>query len=127
MARAVWAAVALALVAGVAWGTEVWGRGWHDVGYVGGEEEGATNAVSGIWRHVTSVRLTCVEGEGRLKMVWIEDGRRRYQWSMRRWMQEGDWAMQPIKCQRVTGVRVFGEGTARYAVELHSDSRREEQ
>jgi hypothetical protein len=34
--------------------------------------------------------------------------------------------MQPIKCQRVTGVRVFGKGTARYPVELHADSRREE-
>lgn len=39
---------------------------------------------------------------------------------------EGDWAIQPIKCQRVTGVRVFGKGTARYPVELHADSRREE-
>ncbi len=125
--RAVLAAVALSVAAsGAAWGAEVWNRGWHGVGSVGGVEEGALDAVSGVWRHITSVRLTCEEGEGKLKMVWIEDGGRRYQWSVHRRMREGDQVMQPIDCQRVTGVRVFGEGTARYAVELHSDSRREE-
>jgi hypothetical protein len=113
------------LAAGAALGAEVWNRGWHGVGSVGGGAEGA-DAVSGIWRHITSVRLTCEDGEGKLDMVWIEDGGRRYQWSVHRRMREGDQVMQPIDCQRVTGVRVFGEGTAQYSVELHSDSRRAE-
>lgn len=116
-------ALALALTS-AAWGAEIRGRGWYDVGILGGAD--GTDKADGIWRHVTSIRVTCTEGNGRLRMVWIEDGGRRFQWSAHRKMGEGDWALQPLGCQRVTGVRIFTEGDARYHIELHLDSRREE-
>ena len=115
---AVFAAAVLAVQA--AWGGRTY-RGWHRVGVCGA---GAGTAVAeGTFHAVTTVRLTCISGGGRVSKVWVEDGGHRYQIGLNREFREGDRISQDIGCMGVTGVRIFDTGDGVYRVDVHEDDR----
>lgn len=61
---------------------------WHVMGACGAGE--GRSEVRGTFRDVTKVRLSCVDGHGQLRTVWLVDGSSRSQIGLNRNFRAGD-------------------------------------
>jgi hypothetical protein len=119
--RVYWAVVAaLVLAVQAAWAGRAY-RGWHRVGVCGAGT--GTAVAEGTFHAVTTVRVACISGGGRVSMVWVEDGGHRYQIGVNRTIREGETFTQDIGCMGVTGVRIFDTGNGVYRVDVYENDR----
>ena len=95
---------------------------WHVMGSCGAGE--GRSEVRGTFRNVTKVRLSCVDGHGQLRTVWVENGGSRYQIGLNRDFRAGDVFEQDIGSQGVTAVTISDTGTCIFLVEVYEDDRR---
>ena len=96
---------------------------WHVMGSCGAGE--GNSEVRGTFRDVTKVRLSCVDGRGKLKTVWLVDGSSRYQIGLNRDFRAGDVFEKEIDRQGITSVTISDTGSCIFLVEVYEDDRRE--
>ncbi len=94
---------------------------WHVMGSCGAGE--GRSEVRGTFRNVTKVRLSCVDGRGQLRTVWVENGGSRYQIGLNRDFRAGDVFEQDIGGQGITAVTISDTGTCIFLVEVYEDDR----
>lgn len=94
---------------------------WHVLGSCGAGE--GRNEVQGTFRNVTKVRLSCVDGRGKLKTVWVVNGGSRYQIGLNRDFRAGDVFEKDLGVQSITAVTISDTGTCIFLVEVYEDER----
>ena len=94
---------------------------WHVLGSCGAGE--GRSEVRGTFRNVTKVRLSCVDGRGKLKTVWVVNGGSRYQIGLNRDFRTGDVFEKDLGVQSITAVTISDTGTCIFLVEVYEDER----
>ena len=96
-------------------------RRWHVMGACGAGE--GRSEVRGTFRDVTKVRLSCVDGHGQLRTVWLVDGSSRSQIGLNRDFRAGDVFEKELDGQGITAVTISDTGTCIFLVEVYEDDR----
>lgn len=94
---------------------------WHVMGSCGAGE--GRNEVRGTFRNVTKVRLSCVDGRGKLRTVWVVNGGSRYQIGLNRDFRAGDVFEKDLGGQNITSVTISDTGSCIFLVEVYEDER----
>ena len=92
---------------------------WHVMGSCGAGE--GRSEVRGMFRDVTKVRLSCVDGHGQLRTVWLVDGSSRSQIGLNRDFRAGDVFEKELDGQGITAVTISDTGTCIFLVEVCED------
>ena len=92
---------------------------WHVMGSCGAGE--GRNEVRGSFRNVTKVRLSCVDGRGKLRTVWLVNGGSRYQIGLNRDFRAGDVFEKALDGQGITAVTISDTGSCIFLVEVFED------
>ncbi len=92
---------------------------WHVMGSCGAGE--GRNEVRGSFRNVTKVRLSCVDGRGKLRTVWLVNGGSRYQIGLNRDFRAGDVFEKALDGQGITAVTISDTGSCIFLVEIFED------
>ena len=75
----------------------------------------------GVFRNVTKVRLSCVDGRGKLRTVWLVNGGSRYQIGLNRDFRAGDVFEKALDGQGITAVTISDTGSCIFLVEVFED------